>query len=183
MGLTGYVIHKQRILELAREFRRRGKFVVAGGPFASLCPEELRGEVDVVFVDEAEYTWPRFLADFAAGRWQAEYQQDEKPSMHDSPLPRFDLLKIDRYRTMTIQFARGCPYNCEFCDIIVMYGRKPADEDGCAGDGRGRRDPPARAPQHLRRRRQLHRQQEGGQAPAAGDRRMAAAAKASRSSS
>ncbi|HET9795006.1 MAG TPA: B12-binding domain-containing radical SAM protein [Thermoanaerobaculia bacterium] len=125
VGLTGYVIHKNRILELAREFRRRGKFVVAGGPFASLCPEELRGEVDVVFVDEAEYTWPRFLEDFAAGKWQPEYRQDEKPSMHDSPRPRFDLLKIDRYRTMTIQFARGCPYNCEFCDIIVMYGRKP----------------------------------------------------------
>ena len=125
VGLTGYVIHSARILELAAEFRRRGKFVVAGGPYASLCPEELHGKVDVVFVDEAEYTWPRFLADYAEGRWQPEYRQDDKPSMHDSPLPRFDLLKIDRYRTMTIQFARGCPYNCEFCDIIVMYGRKP----------------------------------------------------------
>src|SRR5262249_31906221 len=49
----------------------------------------------------------------------------DKPSMLDSPLPRFDLLKVDRYRTMTIQFARGCPYSCEFCDIIVMYGRRP----------------------------------------------------------
>jgi radical SAM superfamily enzyme YgiQ (UPF0313 family) len=125
IGLTGYVIHKQRIFELAAEFRRRGKFVVAGGPFASLCPEELCDKVDVVFVDEAEYTWPQFLDDFAAGCWQAEYRQIEKPSMHDSPLPRFDLLKIHGYRTMTIQFARGCPFNCEFCDIIVMYGRKP----------------------------------------------------------
>jgi radical SAM superfamily enzyme YgiQ (UPF0313 family) len=125
IGLTGYVIHKQRIFELAAEFRRRGKFVVAGGPFASLCPEELRDKVDVVFVDEAEYTWPQFLQDYEAGHWKAEYRQVEKPSMHDSPLPRFDLLKIDRYRTMTIQFARGCPFNCEFCDIIVMYGRRP----------------------------------------------------------
>src|SRR4029077_15321447 len=74
---------------------------------------------------EAEYTWPQFLKDYAAGAWQAEDRQDEKPSMHDSPLARFDLLKIDQYRTMTIQFARGCPFNCEFCDIIVMYGRKP----------------------------------------------------------
>jgi radical SAM superfamily enzyme YgiQ (UPF0313 family) len=125
VGLTGYVIHKQRVLELAAEFRRRGKFVVAGGPLASLCPEDLRGKVDVVFVDEAEYTWPQFLEDYAAGAWKAEYTQDEKPSMHDSPLPRFDLLKLDRYRTMTIQFTRGCPYTCEFCDIIVMYGRRP----------------------------------------------------------
>jgi radical SAM superfamily enzyme YgiQ (UPF0313 family) len=125
IGLTGYVIHKRRIFEIAAEFRRRGKFVVAGGPLASLCPEELRDKVDVVFVDEAEYTWPQFLKDYEAGHWHSEYRQDEKPSMHDSPLPRFDLLKIDQYRSMTIQFTRGCPFTCEFCDIIVMYGRRP----------------------------------------------------------
>jgi radical SAM superfamily enzyme YgiQ (UPF0313 family) len=125
VGLTGYVIHAKRIQEMAAEFRRRGKFVVVGGPYASLCPEELRDKVDVVFVDEAEYTWPQFLDDYEQGAWKSEYRQDEKPSMHDSPLPRFDLLKIDQYRTMTIQFARGCPFNCEFCDIIVMYGRRP----------------------------------------------------------
>jgi radical SAM superfamily enzyme YgiQ (UPF0313 family) len=125
VGLTGYVVHKRRILELADAFRRRGKLVVAGGPFATLCPEELRGRVDVLFVGEAEYTWPQFLRDHEAGRARAEYHQDEKPSMLDSPLPRFDLLKVDRYRSMTIQFARGCPFNCEFCDIIVMYGRRP----------------------------------------------------------
>ena len=125
VGLTGYVIHKTRVLELAAEFRRRGKFVVAGGPLASICPDELRGKVDVLFIDEAEYTWPRFLQDYATGEWADEYRQDEKPSMLDSPLPRFDLLKHDRYRSMAIQFTRGCPYTCEFCDIIVMYGRKP----------------------------------------------------------
>lgn len=125
VGLTGYVVHQKRIFELAAEFRRRGKFVVVGGPFASLCPEDLRGKVDVIFVDEAEYTWPEFLRDYEAGNWKAEYKQVEKPDMHDSPLPRFDLLKTDQYRTMTIQFARGCPFSCEFCDIIVMYGRKP----------------------------------------------------------
>src|SRR5947199_245920 len=109
------------IIKIAREFKRRGKFVVAGGPLASLCPEKLRDEVDVVFVDEAEYTWPQFLSEHAAGSLRAEYRHDDKPIMHDSPLPRFDLLKIDRYRTMTIQFARGCPFNCEFCDIIVFF--------------------------------------------------------------
>ena len=125
VGVTGYIVHQKRFHEIVREFRRRGKFVVAGGPYASLCPEEIQDVVDVLFVDEAEYTWPRFLEEYARGTWARTYRQEEKPSLLDSPLPRFDLLKFDRYQSMTIQFARGCPFNCEFCDIIVMYGRKP----------------------------------------------------------
>lgn len=125
VGVTGYIIHKQRMLEIIAEFRRRGRFVVVGGPYASLCPDELRGRADVLFVDEAEETWPRFLADLAAGRPKSEYQPEEKPDLTLSPTPRFDLLKVDRYHGMTIQFARGCPFNCEFCDIIVVYGRRP----------------------------------------------------------
>jgi radical SAM superfamily enzyme YgiQ (UPF0313 family) len=125
VGITGFVIHKRRMLEIAAAFRHRGKLVVAGGPFATLCPEELTAHVDIVFIGEAEYTWPAFVRDHEAGRWCAEYRQEEKPSMLDSPRPRFDLLKVNRYRSMAIQFGRGCPFNCEFCDIIVMYGRRP----------------------------------------------------------
>lgn len=125
VGVTGYIIHKQRMLEIIDEFKRRGRFVVVGGPFASLCPEELRGRCDVVFLDEAEETWPAFLRDFEAGRWKSEYRPAEKPDLTLSPTPRFDLLKTDRYHAMTIQFARGCPFRCEFCDIIVIYGRRP----------------------------------------------------------
>jgi radical SAM superfamily enzyme YgiQ (UPF0313 family) len=125
VGVTGYIIHKPRILEILAEFRRRGRFVVAGGPFASLCPEELRGHCDVIFPGEAEETWPAFLRDFEAGRWKTEYRPDEKPDMTLSPMPRFDLLDVGRYHAMTIQFARGCPFTCEFCDIIVVYGRRP----------------------------------------------------------
>ena len=125
VGVTGYIVHKQRMLEIADEFRRRGRFVVIGGPYASLCPEELRGRCDVLFVDEAEETWPQFLTDFANGEWHPEYRPHEKPDLTTSPTPRFDLLKVDRYHAMTIQFARGCPFNCEFCDIIVVYGRRP----------------------------------------------------------
>jgi radical SAM superfamily enzyme YgiQ (UPF0313 family) len=125
IGITGFVIHKERMFEIAEAFRRRDKLVVAGGPFATLCPEELKDHVDVMFVGEAEYTWPQFVRDYEAGCWPSVYRQDDRPSMLDSPLPRFDLLKIDRYRSMAIQFGRGCPFNCEFCDIIVMYGRRP----------------------------------------------------------
>ncbi|MGH0028423.1 MAG: radical SAM protein [Myxococcota bacterium] len=125
VGVTGYIIHKQRILEIAREFRRRGRFVVVGGPFATLCPQELDGHCDVLFQGEAEETWPRFLADFAAGSWQKRYAPEELPDLSASPMPRFDLLDVGRYHALTIQFARGCPFTCEFCDIIVMYGRRP----------------------------------------------------------
>ena len=125
VGVTGYIVHKPRMLEIIAEFRRRGRFVVVGGPYASLCPEDLRGKCDVLFVDEAEETWPRFLADFERGAHHAEYRPAEKPDLTTSPTPRFDLLDVDQYHAMTIQFARGCPFNCEFCDIIVVYGRRP----------------------------------------------------------
>ncbi len=125
VGVTGYIIHKPRMLEILAECRRRGRFVVVGGPYASLCPEELREHCDVLFLDEAEETWSRFLEDFQTGAWKTEYRPTEKPDMTTSPMPRFDLLKVDRYHALTIQFARGCPFNCEFCDIIVIYGRRP----------------------------------------------------------
>ncbi len=125
VGVTGYNVHKQRMLEIVEEFRRRGRFVAVGGPYASLCPEEFRGRCDALFVGEAEETWPRFLEDFAAGRALPEYVTQEKPDMSLAPMPRFDLLRIDQYQTMTIQFGRGCPFRCEFCDIIVVYGRRP----------------------------------------------------------
>ena len=125
VGVTGYIVHRERMLEIIAEFRRRGRFVVVGGPYASLCPEELRGRCDVLFVGEAEETWPVFLEDLARGSWQAEYRADRRPDMALSPMPRFDLLDVGRYHAPTIQFARGCPFNCEFCDIIVMYGRRP----------------------------------------------------------
>jgi radical SAM superfamily enzyme YgiQ (UPF0313 family) len=125
VGVTGYIVHRERMFEIAGEFRRRGRFVAVGGPFASLCPEEWRGRCDALFVDEAEETWPRFLRDLAEGRPLAEYRPDAKPDLRLAPPPRFDLLKVDRYHALTIQFARGCPFTCEFCDIIVVYGRKP----------------------------------------------------------
>ncbi len=125
VGVTGYIVHRQRMLEILDEFRARGKKVVVGGPFATLCPEQLRDHADVVFVGEAEETWCEFLRDVESGSWRAEYRTGEMPSLVGVPVPRFDLLKLDRYRSMPIQFGRGCPYTCEFCDIIVMYGRRP----------------------------------------------------------
>jgi radical SAM superfamily enzyme YgiQ (UPF0313 family) len=77
----------------------------------------------VLFEGEAEYTWPRFLAEYAAGHHADRYHEEEKIHLPDSPPPRLDVLKR-RYAHGIVQCTRGCPFTCEFCDIIVMYGRK-----------------------------------------------------------
>jgi radical SAM superfamily enzyme YgiQ (UPF0313 family) len=123
VGITGYIIQMARVFSIADMFRARGKTVVIGGPLANLLPEECRKHCDVLFEGEAEYTWPRFLREFAAGCACDHYHETEKIHLPDSPPPRLDVLK-GRYAHGIVQCSRGCPFTCEFCDIIVMYGRK-----------------------------------------------------------
>jgi radical SAM superfamily enzyme YgiQ (UPF0313 family) len=123
VGVTGYIIQIKRVFEIADRFRALGKTVVLGGPIANLLPAECRTHCDVLFEGEAEYTWPRFLADYAAGRHADHYAEPDKIHLPDSPPPRLDVLK-GRYAHGIVQCTRGCPFTCEFCDIIVMYGRK-----------------------------------------------------------
>ncbi|WP_342731263.1 radical SAM protein [Bradyrhizobium sp. B117] len=125
IGITGFIVHKERMFELIAGFKAEGKRVAVGGSYATLCPEDFEGKVDVLFAGEAEETWPRFLEDFSRGDLKPIYRAPQLPDIASRPIPRFDLLRTKRYRTMLMQFARGCPFECEFCDIIVMYGRKP----------------------------------------------------------
>ena len=125
VGICGMGVQAPRQRQLLRYYRNAGYFTVAGGSYASLCPEEYGGLADAVVAGEAEYLWPRFCADFARGGAQALYRETGTVDLADSPVPRFDLLKLERYTTATLQLSRGCPYRCEFCDIIVMFGRKP----------------------------------------------------------
>jgi radical SAM superfamily enzyme YgiQ (UPF0313 family) len=125
IGVCGMGVQFERQRELIEHFRQAGYPVVAGGSFASLCPERYIDLASTVVAGESEYIWPRFCADFELGRPQALYQETGVVRLEDSPTPRFDLLKLDRYAMPTMQFSRGCPFRCEFCDIIVMFGRKP----------------------------------------------------------
>jgi radical SAM superfamily enzyme YgiQ (UPF0313 family) len=125
IGIGGMGVQTPRQKQLLRFYREAGYRVVAGGSYASLCPEEYRDIADHVVAGEAEYIWPRFCADFEAGAAKALYRETGHVRLEDSPVPRFDLLKLERYATATLQLSRGCPYRCEFCDIIVMFGRKP----------------------------------------------------------
>ncbi|HTN87881.1 MAG TPA: radical SAM protein [Sorangium sp.] len=125
VAVGGMSVQYKRQIEILDGFRRRGCYVVAGGSFASLCPERYAGYADTVIVGEAETIWPEFCADVAARRPRAVYTKKDDVALSLSPTPRHDLLKWSNYLTGSIQFSRGCPYRCEFCDIIVMFGRKP----------------------------------------------------------
>ena len=125
IGIGGMGVQSPRQKELLRQYRDAGYSVVAGGSYASLCPEEYLGLADSVVAGEAEYVWPRFCRDFENHAAEKLYRETGNVRLEDSPTPRFDLLKLERYATATIQLSRGCPFNCDFCDIIVMFGRKP----------------------------------------------------------
>jgi len=125
VGVCGMGVQVHRQKELLEYYRARGYFVVAGGSYASLCPETYAEAADSVICGEAEYIWPDFCRDFAAGAASPLYRETGTVALEDSPVPRFDLLKLERYTTATLQFSRGCPFRCDFCDIIVMFGRRP----------------------------------------------------------
>ena len=123
--LSAMISQKTSLFAVAERCQAAGKLVVLGGPFPTACPEECQPYADVLVLNEGELTWPAFLADLEAGDYQQVYTTADKPDVTQSPTPRFDLLDIDQYSSLPIQFSRGCPFQCEFCDIIVMFGRRP----------------------------------------------------------
>ena len=124
VGLTGMGVQRFRMMEILRGLKEKGVFTVVGGPWATVQESDFDGLGDVVFVAEAEETWPRFLEDWKSGKHASRYEALDKPDMTKVPPPRLDLLKNDRYMFGSVQFSRGCPFQCEFCDIIVTFGRK-----------------------------------------------------------
>ncbi|MDK4742222.1 DUF4070 domain-containing protein [Rhizobium sp. CNPSo 3464] len=125
VALTGMIVQRFRMKEILTELRERNCFTVVGGPWVTVKEDYFEGLVDVTFIGEAEETWPQFLLEWAEGRHAGRYAQSDKTDMSKVPIPRFDLLKMDEYAVGSIQFSRGCPFTCDFCDIIVVFGRKP----------------------------------------------------------
>ncbi|MHB0957150.1 MAG: B12-binding domain-containing radical SAM protein [Pirellulaceae bacterium] len=126
VGVTGMTVQQTRIREILVRLRNEHIFTVVGGPFVSVQEAFFAELCDVMFIGEAETTWPGFLDDFAHGRpTLRRYEQSQPTDMTQVPRPRFDLLKVDRYASGALQYSRGCPFQCEFCDIIVIYGRRP----------------------------------------------------------
>jgi radical SAM superfamily enzyme YgiQ (UPF0313 family) len=126
IGVTGMVVQAERMCEILRQLRTLPGVVVVGGPFVTVSEGTFEALCDVRFIGEAEETWPAFLKALASSDpFEARYEQTEKTDMTRVPIPRFDLLKQGRYGTVPVQFSRGCPFLCEFCDIITIFGRRP----------------------------------------------------------
>jgi radical SAM superfamily enzyme YgiQ (UPF0313 family) len=125
VGVTGMGIQRHRMKEILADLKRRGVFTVVGGPMITMAEDYFGDLVDVIFIGEAEETWPRFLTEWPEGRHQTRYEQAEKSDMSKVAPPRFDKLKMRHYLFGSLQFSRGCPFQCEFCDIIVTFGRRP----------------------------------------------------------
>jgi radical SAM superfamily enzyme YgiQ (UPF0313 family) len=125
--ISGMIVQKDDMAVQIGKAKQRGLPVAIGGPFASSTPDAPELDLaDFKILDEGEITLPMFLEALERGDTNGRFTSDgDKPDVTATPIPRFDLLQLDAYDSMSVQFSRGCPFNCEFCDIIVLYGRKP----------------------------------------------------------
>ena len=123
--MTGGMLSQQRdTLAVFERAHARAKPVVVGGPDATSSPHVYAG-ADFQVLGEAEVVMAEFLAAWRSGAQGGVFKAADSPEIALSPVPRFDLLQFDRYLHVGVQYSRGCPFNCEFCDIIELYGRVP----------------------------------------------------------
>jgi radical SAM superfamily enzyme YgiQ (UPF0313 family) len=122
--ITGGTLHSRRIVELCRAFKVEGKPVALGGTFVSIETDKCQNLADYLFVGEAEYTWPRFLNEWVNGTAQTSYRQESHIDLKDSPAPDWSLIDAKDYVNISVQTSRGCPNQCDFCDVIQYVGRR-----------------------------------------------------------
>ena len=122
--VTGMLAQQESLHSVVEQAKKLGKTVVLGGPYVTSTIKELP-HADHIFQGEAETTLPEFFADLERGEAKRVYKAPERPSMALSPVPDFSLIDSKRYSCMSVQYSRGCPFSCEFCDIIEIYGRVP----------------------------------------------------------
>ena len=122
--LSGMIVHRKSAHEVATRCEQQGKTVIAGGPLFTTGFREF-SEVRHFVLGEVEDVIGQLAADMERGTLQDFYRGSSWPDVRKTPVPRWDLIRLSDYVTMSVQFSRGCPFNCEFCDIVVMNGRVP----------------------------------------------------------
>ena len=122
--ISAMVVQRDPAQEIIARCKAAGLKVVAGGPLFTAEYDQFEG-VDHFILNEAELTLPPFLTDLEAGCAKRVYTSDEFPDIEATPGPLWDLLEIKRYATMAIQYSRGCPFDCEFCNITALFGHRP----------------------------------------------------------
>lgn len=122
--VSAMIVQKRSLAEVARRANRANVPVIAGGPYPTSYHDVIEG-VDHFVLGDAEEVFPRFLSDFEEGRAKKMYRAEGFPSMSKTPLPRYDLVRPQDYSSMQVQFSRGCPFPCKFCDIPGLYGKIP----------------------------------------------------------
>ncbi len=126
--ISAMVVQKDSVKEVITRCKKFNTKIVAGGPLFTTGYDEFDG-VDHFVLGEAEITLPPFLADLEKGCAQHIYTSSERPDITKTPIPLWSLINMKKYSAMNIQYSRGCPFNCEFCDIIILNGHKPRTKD------------------------------------------------------
>lgn len=122
--ISAMITQKESTKQIIHKCKEHNKKIVAGGPLFTSLPEEFP-EVDHLVLDEGEVTLPQFLKDLENSQTQKYYRSEIKPDLSKSPIPKWDLIKQKYYMKMAIQCSRGCPYDCEFCDVVKLNGKIP----------------------------------------------------------
>jgi len=122
--LSAMVVQRKTAHQVIARCKEAGVPVVAGGPLFTSEPEQF-DDVDHLVLNEGETTLVQFLEDLEQGHPRRVYTSDEFPDIRETPAPMWELLDMKRYASMNIQFSRGCPYDCEFCNVTTLFGHRP----------------------------------------------------------
>ncbi len=128
--ISGMTVQRQSARAAAERCRAAGVKVVAGGPLFTIEQALFEDVVDHFVLNEGELTLPMFLADLAHGQPQHVYTTTEYADIHTTPTPRWDLVNFKRYATINLQYSRGCPFNCDFCNVTALLGHRPRTKTG-----------------------------------------------------
>jgi radical SAM superfamily enzyme YgiQ (UPF0313 family) len=122
--IGGMAVQRESAIQIIDRCKAEELTVIAGGPLFTSEPDEFSA-VDHLVLDEAELTLPAFLEDLNNGNPKKIYRAEGFCNLDDTPVPLWELVKTKRYASLNIQFSRGCPFNCEFCNVTVLFGHRP----------------------------------------------------------